>query len=811
MVSDFFYGLRSGWRSCRRSPGFTLLAVVILATGIAASTVMFTLVQAVLIRDLPFTEPGRLVWMYNQRTERDRAPISLPDFEDYRRDASTLAGLAVFTNWTANLTGSGTPERLEGVRVSGNFFELLGTSAMLGRPLRPDDEHTDARVALLTHALWVRRFGADAAIVGRGVLLNGATYTVVGVLPPRFLFPFREAEVAVPVSLESDPRRSDRGANFLRVLARVAPGVTVEQASRDLNSIAQRLQKSYPIDNARKTGISLYPLHAEIVRDYRAMLWTLFASVGVLLLVGCVNLANLLLVRAAGRQTEFAVRTSLGASRGSVARQLLGETTLLAALGGAFGLALAYVGTAAWRVWGPADFPQMATVALDSEVVLFAIAVSSITAVACGVAPAWFASREAVQSTLLATRTTTVSRNQRALQRAFVCAQIAAATVLLIGTLLMARGFARLEGVPAGFQPSQALSVQLSLPSGTYGNRKALAGFFEAVRDRLRSIPDIESAGAVSLLPLSGLLSTADIALLDRPAPPPDEVPQAHLRIATAEYFAAAGIPVLEGRSFDNHDIEDGRPVAIVSRSFANRHWPRKSAVGQSVRIIQTTESPALEIVGVVSDVKQFALEGPVTADLYVPLHQMPAFQVALIAARMNWVIRGRGDIAPGVQAVRAAISQIDPNVAVSGARTLESLWFTSLGSRRANVRILETFGNVALVLCALGVYGVTTFAVRTRRREIAIRAVLGARSRALRAAMLRRELAPVFVGVGIGLVVTAVAAPRLFAGVFSISPRDAVTYVVAAATLLATAAVAAYLPIHRAGATDPAKVLASS
>ena len=491
------------------------------------------------------------------------------------------------------------------------------------------------------------------------------------------------------------------------------------------DSIAHRLRRVYPTENARKTGISLYPLHTEIVRDYRGMLWTLFASVGILLLVGCVNLANLLLVRAAGRQAEFAMRTSLGASRGRLIGQLLGEATMLATLGGAFGLALADVGLAAWRAWGPPDFPQMADVALDLNVLLFTVVASAVTAVVCGLAPAWFATRDTAPPAQDATRTTTSNRTRSAVQRSFVAAQVAAATVLLVGMLLMARGLARLEQVPVGFTPSQAQSLQLSLPPGTYGNREALVRFYEALRDRLGAISGVDSAGAVSLLPLSGLLSTADIALPDRPAPPPDEVPQAHLRVATPEYFDAAGIRVLEGRAFNDHDRQHGQPVAIVSRTFAARHWPAETAVGKAVQIVQATSAPQREIVGVVADVQQFGLDAPPTPDLYVPLHQIPAFQAPLVAARMYWVVRGHDDGATMTQAIRSAVTQVDPEIAASNARTLESLWRTALGSRRANVRLLQIFGDVALVLCAIGVYGVAAFAGRTRKRELAIRAAL--------------------------------------------------------------------------------------
>ena len=797
-----------GSRTFRRAPGFTALAVTILATGIGASTLMYTLVQNVLLRDLPFQEPERLVWMYNSRTERDRAPLSMPDLEDYRREASSLAGIALFTNWTTNLTGVGAPERLEGVRVAGNFFDLVGASPALGRTLQPDDEAHERRVAVITHGLWQRRFAGDPALAGKDISLNGSTYTVVGVLPPRFLFPFRDAEIAVPLTLHSDPRRADRGANFLRVVARLAPGVTVTRAKSDLDAIARRLQQRYPVEDARKTGISLYPLHAEIVRDYRAMLWTLFASVGVLLLVGCVNLANLLLVRASARQKEFAVRTSLGASRARLVRQLLGESASLAIAGGAAGVVLAYAGLEVWRTWGPADFPQRSALALEWRAIMFAVGVSSLTAVVCGLAPAWFACRGARTSGGMGPRTTTTDRAQSSVQRLFVSAQIACSTVLLVGMLLMGRGFARLERVQPGFTPDEAVSLQLSLPPGAYGNRGALTRFVLAVRDRIGSIPGVQSAGAVSLLPLSGLLSTADVAFPDRPAPPPDEVPQAHLRVATPEYFAAAGIRVLEGRAFDQHDTQDGQPVAIVSRTFAERHWPGRSAVGQSVQIVQTSQSPQLAVVGVVGDVKQFTLDGPSTADLYVPLEQMPAFQAPLLASRLYWVVRGRGDTASLTQAIRAAVTQVEPNVAASSARTLESLWLASLGSRRANVRLLQAFGNVALVLCAIGVYGVTAFAARLRRRELAIRSALGASRGELTRSMLGRELRPVLAGLGAGFAVAFIAAPPLFGGAFETSPRDLPTYVEVGFALLAVTLLATYIPVRRAGAANPREAL---
>ena len=411
--------LHQGFRLLTRAPGFSTLAVLILASGIGAATLMFSLVHAALLRALPFDDPDRVVWMYNLRTERDRAPLSAPDVDDYRRQASSLAALAVFTNWTANLTGVGVPERLEGSRVSGNFFDLLGLRPFLGRPIQPEDEASDARVVVLTHGLWMRRFGSDRQILGRGISLNGSTYAVVGVLPPAFMFPFRDAELAVPINLRSDPRRMDRGANFLRVLARLGDGITIQRAKADLDAIAHRLQIQYPNENARKTGVSLYPLHTEIVRDYRSVLWTLFAAVGVLLAVGCGNLANLLLLRTAGRQAEFAIRLSLGASRGRLIRHLLGEAVVIAVVSGAAGIGLAAIGLTAWQIWGPANFPRMNETGLNLEIVAFALAVSAVSALACGTVPAWFISGELASALRSSARAMTSGRGYRPLTAFF--------------------------------------------------------------------------------------------------------------------------------------------------------------------------------------------------------------------------------------------------------------------------------------------------------------------------------------------------------------------------------------------------------
>jgi putative ABC transport system permease protein len=799
---------RAALRFVRRQPAFSAFVVLTLAVGIGAATTVFALVHAVLLRDLPFTDPDRLVWMYNLRTERDRAPLSILDLNDYKRDASSVDGFAPFTNWTANLTGAGEAERLEGVRVSGNFFQLIGSSALLGRSLQPSDEAEERKAAVLTHGLWNRRFGGDVTIVGRTIYLNGAGHTVVGVMPAGFVFPFRDAEIAVPITLRDDPRRTDRGANFLRVVARLKPGVTIAQAKADLNTIARQLQKDFPDDDARKIGVNLYALQSEIVADYQQILWTLLAAVGVLLAVSCGNLANLLLVRSVGRRSELALRVALGASKARILGQLVIEAGLLAALGGAFGVVLARAAIEGWRAFGPVSFPRMASVTMDMRVLVFAgVAVCGSTLIA-GFIPAWAAARTVHASLGSDTRSHTGSRHQGALRRGFVVLQVAASAILIVCMSLVARGFARLVRVDPGFAPERALSVQLSLPPARYSTREAVVRFYEALNDRLAALPASRAVGAVSLLPLSGLLNTMDVILPDRPTPPPDEVPQAHFRIASAGYFEAAGVRVIAGRVFSPSDNLTSRPVAVVSRTFAERHWPGASAVGKSLQLPIGPSPPLLEVVGVVSDVKQFTLDREPTADLYVPLLQMPSTQATQLVARMYWVFRTRDDPRQIESSVRNAVHGVDPDVATSSMRTLDALLQASLNPRRLNVRLLEYFGEMAMALSAMGVYAIAAFSVGARRRELAIRSAFGAGRRKLARLVFVEELRSVVVGLIVGLI-TALALSRFFSAlIFGISPTDPATYVGVAIALLAVSALAVYVPARRAGLVDPVELM---
>lgn len=802
-MSEFREAIRLFWRQS----AFSATVVVLLAIGIGAATTVYSIVHGVLIASLPFREPDRLVWMYNLRAERDRAPLSIPDLVDYLRDTQALSGLATFTNWTANLTGIGEPERLEGTRVSGNFFELLGTAAAAGRTLQPADEENRSRNVVLTDGLWRRRFGGDASIVGQSIDLNNIRYTVVGILPPGFVFPFRQAELAEPLPLRDDARRSDRGNNFLRVVARLKPGVTLAQAKTDLDGIARRLQQQYPDDDAKKIGISVYPLQAEIVRDYRQILWTLFAAVGILLAIGCGNLANLLLVRTARRFPELAVRAALGASVGRLARLLMCESIMLAIPGCAIGILLAAGAIATWRVLAPADFPRLASVNIDGPALAFACGVSLVVALVCGLLPAWMMSRDVSAAIADGSRAVTGGARQGAIRRAFVSLQIAGSTALMIYMGLSIRSLAHVEAVDLGFNADQALSLQLSLPPSRYAGVPARLQFHDALKQRLEASPGIRLAGAVSLLPLSGFLTTVDLAFPERPAPPPDEIPQAHFRLAGPGYFEAAGIPIIGGRSFTDRDSTSGRPVAIISRTFETRHWPGETAVGNYVQLVPPLPA-ALEVVGVVADVRQFGVDQDATADLYLPIHQMTPSQMSLVGARMNWVIRGSGPVPLQPDVVRRAVRDVDPDVATSSIRSLGELRQSALSSRRINVRAVELFSQLALALAALGVYAVTAFAAGARRREMAIRLAFGSSERALVSLMMRGELMPVAAGLAIGVALTLLAGPTLAGTLFATSPRDPFVFALVVALLGSVAALAGWVAAARASRLDPIELL---
>ncbi len=762
MSSHLLHALAAPWR--RRSRLVAAITVGMLALAIGAGTAVYAVVHAIVLAPVPGREPDRLVWMWNARIERDRAPFSIADLEDYRRGTVSLEDLAPFTNWTVNLTGSGDAERLEGVRVSPDYFTVIGTSVSLGRALVPLDVRQPG-VVVLGDRLWRRRFGGDSSIVGRIVSLNGTGYVVVGVLPPDFVFPFRDAEIATVLLTADDPRGRDRGDNFLRVVARLKRGVTLAAARSDLDAIARRLQRQYPREDGKKTGVNLVPLGREIVGDARPLLLTLLTAVGLVFLVTCANLAALVLVAMLPRRRDFALRLALGASRRQVAGLVLVEVASLAALGGAAGAVVSTWCQRALVVLGGHALQQAALSTIDRGALLVAVAAASAAALLCGVAPAWEMSSVPLDAAHGDSRIT--SRSGRRTSRALVALQVAATTVLIGLTVAAIQGYARLQQIDPGFRGDQVLSAQLTLPPARYASVPALREYADRLAARLAALPGVERAASVSLLPFSGLLSTTDFRILGRPDPPPDEVPQAHFRIVTPGYFAAMRIPIRAGREFTDADREHSRLVAVVSQTFVDRHFGRGSAVGAFVKV--DLDPGPRELVGVVGDVKQAAIDGPPTADLYVPLRQMPPSQAPYEAARMGWVVRTPADPMSLADAVRREIRALDGEVAASGVLPMRDIQARATAPRRFNVFLLAAFGAAAMLLAGAGVYAAAAFSASARTRELSLRRAFGAGSAEVVRLIARSELAAVAAGVVLGGVIllgsgavqwTAVAVP---------------------------------------------------
>jgi predicted permease len=787
----------------RSQRGTAAAVVVTMALGIGAATAVYAVVEAVVLRSLPLREPERLVWMWNARVERERAPFSALDLADYREQNTVLEGLAPFVNWTANLTGTGDAERLEGVRVDAALFDVLGATPAIGRLFRASDAREP--VAVLTHNLWRRRFGADPGIVGQPVSLNGMAYTVVGILPSGFVFPFRDAEIAVPLSLDSDPRRPDRSAGFLRVVARLKPGVSIAAAKTNLDAIAARLRREYPDANAKKVGVNLFPLDREIIGDARTLLLTLLGAVALVLLVACANIANLLLVAYGARRHELGLRTALGATRRRIAGQVLGEVGVLVAAGGLAGV---FAGRALARVlvwWGGTSLPRLDDIGLTPRVTIVALATVAIAALVCGLVPAWLVSDQSAPGLADAERTSSGSVGQGRSRRLFVATQLAAALMLVVAVALTARSFAKLQAVDVGFDGRQVLSAQLALPPTRYAKPADLIGFAEKLQPALLALDGVGDAAAISLMPLTGLLSTQDYRAVGRPEPPPDEIPQAHYRIATPGYFHLMGIDV-DGREFNDDDREGTQRVAIVSRTLAERHWPggRRAALGEHVIIGRD----ALQIVGVCADVKQFGLDAGRTADLYVPLRQMPANQAQFVAARMYWVVRGDRDPSSLADPVRGAVRRLDKDVAASSLRTMPQIVTASIGSRRFNADLIAAAGAASLVLALLGVYAVTAFSLARRTREIGIRLTLGATPAQVLRPLLARELTSIGIGVAAGCAGAAGISVLLSRVLFDTPAFEPALIGASAAALVTAALLASYIPCRRALAADPVSAL---
>jgi putative ABC transport system permease protein len=812
MIADLWQDLRYGARVLLKQPGFTLMAVLTLALGIGANTTIFSLVDAVVLRPLPFREAERLVWIWATRTDRDKAFYSIPNFIDTRERSRAFEPLAAFANWGANLTAQGEPERLQGIRISAHAFRMLGVEAVAGRTLAAEDDAPDKpRVVMLSYALWQRRFGAERRVIGQPLTLNGDAYTIVGVLPAHFTIPNAEIELAAPLRLEVDPRRGERGSNFLRVLARLKPGVTLEQARAELATITAHLREQYPDENAKLTAPNVLPLHTELIGSYRKALWLLLAAVGMVLLIACANLANLSLVRALARSREMAIRTALGATRHRLVRQMLTESLLLAVAGGALGVLLALNGPALLLRFSPADLPRAAQAGIDGRMLLFSLALTLLAGLVFGLAPAVRATRTDLNAELKEGGSGNLAgaRSGR-LQNALVVAEVALALLLLIGAGLFGKSYVRLQSVKPGFEASNLLSLRLSLPPASYGKAEAVRVFYDKLAVRLSDLPGVEAVGAASLLPLSGTIARTEFTLAGRPPATAAETPAAQDRWVSPGYFHTMQIPLVRGREFTEADHERAAGVVVIDEVLAQRYWPQGDPLGAHLLLdYGTGEKPrAFEIIGVAGSVKHVGLNEEPTATLYGPLAQIPPSVVTARAANLSIVVR-RAQASPTVAAsVRRELQAVDPQVPASNVRMMSQYLAAALAGQRFNLLLLGVFAGAALLLATLGIYGVMAYAVTRRTREIGLRLALGAPPRAALKLVTGQGLRLALLGVGLGLV-AAFALTRLLSSLlYGVSATDPATFASVALLLVGVAGLACYLPARRAARVDPLAAL---
>ncbi len=794
LVQDARYALRM----LRQAPGFALVAVLTLALGIGATTSIFSVVRGVLLRPLPFAAPERLVrlWQASPSQNQARGEVSPLDFADWKARQRSFEDMGTW--WYvegmtgSNLSGDGEPQRLSSAYVSDGFFSTLGVAPLLGRALLPGEHQPGHNaVAVISHGLWQRRFGGDRGILGRGLTIDEVPTTVVGVMPAGFDFPSERVDLWL-----SDSRISESGIPRLRqvrwqaVVARLKPGVTLETARSEMNGVARQLAEEYPATNVQTTGVTVLPLHEAVTGDVRVGLMVLFGAVGFLLLIACVNVANLMLTRATARERELAVRAALGAGPGRLVGQLLTESLVLALLGGVFGVLLAVWGTELLVAFSVKQLPRLREVRVDGAVMAFAMGATLFTGVLFGLLPAWRARSPQLAPVLKAAGRGMTGTGGARLRGALVVAEVALAVVLMAGAGLAVRSLMSLLSVEPGFRPEGAVVVSFSSSPGARQRDQYLA----EVLERVREVPGVQVAGTAKNLPLEGAGEPAPLVLAGQPPESAADAPRVrHLHVSN-DYFRALGIPLLRGRAFTSQDSRDAPPVLMVNEAFVRRFFPGQDAVGKG---IQWSDDVA-PIVGVVGDVRQESLSEPAPPLVYIHVLQNTRSSV-------NLVVRGQGDPLQLASAVRQAIWSVNPDQTITRITTLEEVVGGSVARPRLIASLLGLFAVLALVLGAVGIYGVLAYTVGQRQREIGVRLALGARPAEVLSMVLRSGMRLAGLGVALG-VAGALALSQVMGSIlYGVAPHDPLAFGAAAVLLLGVALVACLVPARRAMRVDPA------
>jgi putative ABC transport system permease protein len=800
-MTGFIQDLRYALRALARAPGFSAVAILTLALGIGATTIVYSLVDGILLKPLPIADPDRVVLARTLARNKSEISVSFPDFQDWVARAKSFEKLGAWRGFPSNLTGFGQPRQINVRQVTANLFDVLGVQPILGRGLTAaDDQPGVDRVCLISYGFWQRELGGDRSAIGRRITLDETPVTVVGVLPRDFTIA-REEDAFLPFGnfLRPGSFMYGRGNHFgLAAIGRLAPGATVESARAEIETISKQLEQEYPATNSGQSGTARL-LFDVLVSDARRMLWILLSAVTAMLLIACVNLANLLLARAAGRLQEIAVRRSLGAAGWRVVRQMLTESVLLGALGGVAGMALAWLGFDAIVALLPSDQPRIHIVALDGRVLAVATLISIATGMLFGLVPALHAVSGRAFELLRSARVSGSGHTRLGTRQALLLVEVALAMVLLAGAGLMVRTMSNLFAVDTGVDHAQLITAQVSLPARYTPERRSM--FVDAVVNRIKAIPGVENAAFTYSLPVAGSNWNSIFIVSDQPVPARADLPVAAWTPVSADYFRTMGIRLLQGRFFEPSDGPDAPTVSIVNESFARRFWPQGNALGQRVKQgWPEDKTPWREIVGVVSDDKTASLDQPSALEAFLPVAQHPQNAgnfVARLSTRPSSI----------TTAMEAAIHEIDPTLPVN-VQTMDRIIESAVGSERLTTMLLAGFAGLALIMAAIGVFGVTAYSVSQRTHELGIRMALGANRRSVLRLILRQELSACGAGVVVGLAATFMLSSLLSSLLFGIAPHDPTTIGSVAALLLGVTLIACYLPASRATRVDPVIVL---
>jgi putative ABC transport system permease protein len=796
-MGTLIHDLRYAFRTIEKNPGFSLVAMFALALGIGANTAIFSVVNALLLRPLPYAEPERVVMVWESSPRGALQNVVAPaDYLDWKAQNHVFDAMSPVLPQLDILTGAGEPDEIPGFAVGASFFPLLGVTPRLGRSFSGEEEKPGGpNVAVLSHHLWETRFGSNPNILGKSIVLDSVPHTVIGVMPARFRWLNRASEFWVPMRLNLARNYRIDAGRYMQAVAHLRPGVTVSEAQAEMSAIAKRLEREHPEFNTG-WGVNLVTMRNQIAGDIKPALLVLLGAVGVVLLIACANVANLLLARAAGRQREMAIRTSLGATRPRIVQQLLTESVLLAVIAGIVGMVLAFWGIDLLVALSPKNLRLRDQIAPDYVVMTFTAALSLVTGILFGLVPAIAGSQTDLNSSLKqGTRTGAGGGSQR-IRGVLVVAEVSLSLMLLVGAGLLIRSFSKLESVDPGFNGSQVLTARVSLPGAKYRQDPQKIAFFQQALAKIRTIPGVHSAGMNAYLPLTGIIAGTGFTMDDRPAPPKGQKPVTNVSIVDPDYFTAMSVPLLKGRLFSAHDNETAPRVYIVSESFARANWPGGDVLGQRIRVAMNDDLPG-EIVGVVGDVRHEGLEKSARQTVY---YAHPQFA----SRAMTFVIRTTLPPATLSNPVTAAIHSIDPEQPISAIEPMDKVLAESIARSRFTMLLLAVFASLAIVLAAVGIYGVISYSVTQRTQEIGLRMALGAERRDVLRLVLNQGIHLVAAGLAVGLLGSFFLTRLIASLLFELSPNDPATFLAVVTLLAAVALAATLIPALRATRVDP-------